>query len=198
MDEFLGVMQSSNHKGIVEGSSANDFKPDDSVRADISTPFNAALTADDTFDKPEPTVVNITERVPVAVQQAMAEGEYVNTRAAPVSLTTQKTVRSCYLYLWHKQKYGLGQAPITELEQHVRWDSDKFLSDLRKAWAVTHLDEVLRDYPSQFVLIKLPPKKEFTDSDPRPRISVSLAKYIDDATEMSAAMDQITGLRILA
>ena len=96
----------------------------DVMVCDISIAFNATLTAADKFEKPEPTVVNITERVPVAVQQAMAAGDYVNTRSAPVSLTTQRTVRSCYLYLWHKQKYGRGQAPITDLEKHVRWENE--------------------------------------------------------------------------
>ena len=144
----------------------------------------------------------------------MAEGNYADTRAAPVSLTTQKTVRSCYLYLWHKQKYGRGQAPITDLEKHVCWDNEIRFAGLRKAWGVTHLDEVLREYESQFVLTELPPeknlirdcavathpwsRKELTDPDPRSLISVTLAHYIDDAREMSAAMDQITGLRILA
>ena len=96
----------------------------------------------------------------------------------------------------------------------MRWDNEALFAGLRKAWGVTHLDEVLRGYENHFVLTELPPKKnlirdcaiathpwsrkELEDPDPRALISVTLAHFIDDAKEMSAAMDQITGLRILA
>ena len=195
-------MQTSNHKGIVEGSSVNDFQPDDSVQVDISTPVNAELTVADNLDESRPTVVNIAERVPVAVQQAMAAGDYVDTRPAPVSLAIQQTVRSCYTYLWHKHRYGRGKALITDLEKHVQWDNEDRYGALRKAWGISTLSEVLRDYDNQFVLSDMPPRPGSSagSAEPAPHLqpSVSLARYFEDSREMKAEMEKITGIRELA
>ena len=218
VDEFLNVMQSSNHKGIVTGSSSNDFQPDDSVSANISTPFNAGLAPDDKFEEPEPAVVEISERVPVSVQQAMIEGDYVETRSAPVVMAAQKLVRDCFIQVWNNHRQGRCQTPIMDLEAHTRWSgnpsSNILYGNLRKIWKVVHLEEVLREYVNQFIVTTLPPKKNWVresgiathawssrdlmDPDPRKQIVVSLVRFTEDPLEVNAAVNQITGHRLSA
>ena len=199
-------MQSSNHKGIVEGSSANDFKQDESEIVEISTPFSAALVDADAFEAPEPTVVNIEERVAVSVQRAMDAGTYVDTRPAPVSLATQKLVRTCYLYLWQRRRDGGKQVLPEELGKHVGWDNEILWSQLRTTWGVSQLDGVLRDCDSQFVMTVLEenkvvgdckiadhPNMRAVESNPRTSISVGLVEYVADPSAMANAMCQISG-----
>ena len=104
--------------------------------------------------------------------------------------------------------------PITELEAHTRWSNDMLYGDLRRAWEVTHLGEVLREYVNQFVVTTLPPKKswvresgiathpwssqELLNPDPRTQTVVSLVRYIEDPLEVNVIANQITGHRLSA
>ena len=137
----------------------------------------------------------------------MDAGKYVATRSAPVSLSTQKLVRSCYLHLWKQKRDGKGQVLIMDLETHVKWNSEILFGDLRKTWGATNLDEVLREYDTQFVLTELPAKKKVVrdykiadhpymlavGSNPRTSISVGLVEYVADPIALANTMCQISG-----
>ena len=133
----------------------------------------------------------------------MDAGKYVATRSAPVSLSTQKLVRACYLQLWEHKRDGKGQVLIMDLETQVDWNNEILFGDLRKTWEATTLDEILRDYDTQFVLTELPARKKVDhkiashpwaikeELNPRTPISVELFKYVADPDAMSAVMNQI-------
>ena len=190
----------------MEGSSANDFKQQDNESVNITTPFNAALTEDDTFASPAPPVVDIKERVEVTVQKAIDDGTYIETRSAPLSMPTQELVRSCYLHLWQKMRDDGVSVSLGDLEKHVRWECEISWGPLRKTWGISQLDGVLRDYGTQFTMAVLEANKAVGEckiaahpymlvggSNPRTSISVSLVDYVADPIAVANTMDQISG-----
>ena len=149
--KFLDSMQRARHKGIVEGSSINDFRKDKMEMALIETPFGASLTQEDAFDGLRKTTVQIHQCNPASVEKAMNSGEYVDTRPAPLVNETQEAARMCFKYLWQRRMEDTRaeqreHVPLAILEKELDWASTTKWSKIRSL----SLDNILRNYPEQF------------------------------------------------